>query len=58
MESLLTPDAGEKALLSMNERTTQRNLKPKRKGKCHNCGIQGHWARECRITGRQRETRG
>jgi len=22
--------------------------KKKRKGKCHNCGKQGHWARECR----------
>ena len=47
-ENLLTPDAGEKALLSKHDRPNQRSLKPKRKGKCHNCGIPGHWARECR----------
>ena len=47
-ESLSTQDAGEKALLSKHDRTNQRGFKPKRKGKCHNCGIPGHWARECR----------
>ena len=54
--SLLTPDAGEKALLSKNEQTTQRNWKPKRKGKCHNCGI--HWARECRKPKKEKSQEG
>ena len=42
-------ESGEKALLSSKgNRVSERFPKPKRKGKCHNCGIQGHWARECR----------
>ena len=32
-DNLLTPDVGEKALLSKHDRPNQRSLKPKRKGK-------------------------
>src|SRR6266404_8028814 len=27
--------------------TLDSNKKKRRKGKCHNCGKEGHWAREC-----------
>ena len=48
-ETIPTSEGGEKALLSTKyDQVNPRNPKPKRKGKCHNCGIPGHWARECR----------
>ena len=48
-ESNESKDIGEKALLCQKSKNDKvKNTKFKRKGKCHNCGLPGHWARECR----------
>ena len=57
-ETSSTSDTGEKALLSKHDRTNQKSFKPKRKGKCHNCGIPRHWARECRKPKKEKPKEG
>ena len=57
-ENSLTSHTGVKVLLSKHDRTNQKSFKPKRKGKCHNCGIPGHWARACRKPKKEKPKEG
>ena len=56
-QNLFRPDAGAKALLSKHDQPNQRSLKPKRKVKCHNCGIPGHRGRKYVVNPRKKNQR-
>ena len=53
--SVYLGDAMEKALVASKANPSSQAQKPSKKGKCFNCGIKGHWAKDCKRPKKKKE---